>query len=104
MREISVSDRTADLESRRISLMFEARGLCTQARGLCTQARGLCTQAQNSLAADQIKKGVKSVFSLQNERSMNFQTGCSMTQQVQVTAVADSIRLRATELTDVSDT
>jgi hypothetical protein len=56
--EKSVSDRTADLESRRRSLMFEARGLFTQ--------------AQNSLAADQIKKDIGSVFSLENERSMNF--------------------------------
>jgi len=51
-------DRTADLESRRRSLVFEAEGLSTE--------------AQNSLAANQIKKAVGSVFSLEIERSMNF--------------------------------
>jgi hypothetical protein len=51
------ADRTADLESKRRSLMFEAEGLCTE--------------AQNSLAADQIKKDVGSIYSLEIERSMN---------------------------------
>ena len=52
-KKISVSDRTADLESKRRSLMCEAGGLSAQ--------------AQNSLAADQIKKDAgRAVCSLEN--------------------------------------
>ena len=52
------ADTAADLESRRRSLMLEAEGLSTE--------------TQNSLAADQIKKDVGSVFSLEIERPLNF--------------------------------